>query len=145
MSVLLATQVGLLFVLWSPVRITWSLCRVHNLLSRFNPKRILEYTIICTVQLRNVPRVWCEHCDLHHEVPTHITEMLTFIKDTTQQTQNICITFMQCWTNVEDVWPRLYKCYTNVLLYRVWPITYISVDCSHTNTKHTRFHKGQNN
>ena len=23
--------------------------------------------------------------------------------ETTQQTQNICITFIQCWTNVEDV------------------------------------------
>ena len=28
-----------------------------------------------------------------------------------QQTQNICITFVQC---VEDVGPALYKCYTNV-------------------------------
>ena len=25
------------------------------------------------------------------------------------------ITFIQCWTNVEDVGPTLYKCYTNVL------------------------------
>ena len=28
--------------------------------------------------------------------------------------QNICITVVQCWTNVEDVRPTLYKCYTNV-------------------------------
>ena len=34
---------------------------------------------------------------------------------TTQQTQNICITFVQCWTNVKDVGPTLYKSYTNVL------------------------------
>ena len=33
---------------------------------------------------------------------------------TTQQTQNICITLVQCWTNVEDVGPTLYKCYTNI-------------------------------
>ena len=33
----------------------------------------------------------------------------------TQQTQNICITFVQCWTNVEDVGQALYKCYTTVL------------------------------
>ena len=33
---------------------------------------------------------------------------------TSQQTQNICITFIQCWTNVEDVGPTLYKCYANV-------------------------------
>ena len=32
-----------------------------------------------------------------------------------QQTQNICITLVQCWTSVEDVGPTLYKCYTNVL------------------------------
>ena len=29
-----------------------------------------------------------------------------------QLTQNICITFVQCWSNVEDVGPTLYKCYT---------------------------------
>ena len=27
----------------------------------------------------------------------------------------ICMTFVQCWTNVEDVGPTLYKCYANVL------------------------------
>ena len=32
-----------------------------------------------------------------------------------QQTQNICITFIQCWTNVDNVGLTLYKCYTNVL------------------------------
>ena len=32
-----------------------------------------------------------------------------------QQTQNICITFIQCWVNVEDVGPTLHKCYTYVL------------------------------
>ena len=32
----------------------------------------------------------------------------------TQQAQTICITFIQRRTNVEDVGPALYKCYTNV-------------------------------
>ena len=32
-----------------------------------------------------------------------------------QWTQNICIAFVHCWTNVEDVGPTLYKFYTNVL------------------------------
>ena len=36
-------------------------------------------------------------------------------KRISQQTQNICITFVQCWTNLKDVGPTLYKCYTNVL------------------------------
>ena len=31
-----------------------------------------------------------------------------------QKTRNICITFVQCWTNVEAVCPTLYKCHTNV-------------------------------
>ena len=33
----------------------------------------------------------------------------------TQKTQDICITFIQCWTNVFDAGLTLYKCYTNVL------------------------------
>ena len=36
-------------------------------------------------------------------------------KYASQQTQNICITIVQRGTNVEDVGPALYKCYTNVL------------------------------
>ena len=32
-----------------------------------------------------------------------------------RQTRIICITFVQCWTNVEDVGPTLYKCYADVL------------------------------
>ena len=35
------------------------------------------------------------------------------------QTQNICITFVQRSTNVEDVGPTLYKCYTNVFVFPV--------------------------
>ena len=52
--------------------------------------------------------VWLKrgaHCQssLHTEqIPAH-------------RIQNICMTFVQCWTNVEDVGPTLYKCYTNVL------------------------------
>ena len=49
----------------------------------------------------------------------HLLRRCPNIKSTlllgTQQTQNICITFVQCWTNVEDVGPTLYKCYANVL------------------------------
>ena len=33
----------------------------------------------------------------------------------TQQTQNVCITFVQCRPNVFDAGPTLYKCHTNVL------------------------------
>ena len=32
-------------------------------------------------------------------------------------TKNFCITFVQCWSNVEDVGPTLYKCYTKVLCF----------------------------
>ena len=34
---------------------------------------------------------------------------------TPQLTQNICVTFIQCRTNVKNGQPALYKCYTNVL------------------------------
>ena len=44
------------------------------------------------------------------------TVLLTWLMST-QQTQNICIAFVQCWSNVEDVGPTLYKCYTNVLCF----------------------------
>ena len=44
-----------------------------------------------------------------------IFSRLVFLICVTQQTQNICMTFVQCWTSVEDVGPTLYKCYTNVL------------------------------
>ena len=51
---------------------------------------------------------------------THILDVMQCMPDTaasltSQQTQNIGITFMQCWNNVEDVGPTLYTCYTNVL------------------------------
>ena len=39
---------------------------------------------------------------------------------TYQQTQNICITCIQCWANVGDVGPTLYKCYPNVLCLLEW-------------------------
>ena len=43
-------------------------------------------------------------------IKEHILSSLT-----TQQKQNICITFIQRRPNVFDVWPALYKCYANVL------------------------------
>ena len=49
---------------------------------------------------------------------THTTTITTITTPPThpsQQIQNICITFIRCRINVEDVGPTLYKCYTNVL------------------------------
>ena len=37
---------------------------------------------------------------------------MVFNPATSQWTQNICITFVQCWTNVKDIRPTLYKRYT---------------------------------
>ena len=39
---------------------------------------------------------------------------LSYLPPSSQQTQNVFIIFIQCWTNVEDVGPTLYKCYKNV-------------------------------
>ena len=38
-----------------------------------------------------------------------------YFEHISQQTQNICITFIQRRPNVFDVGPTLYKCYTNLL------------------------------
>ena len=46
------------------------------------------------------------------QIETTSTRPFNFI---TQQTQNICITFIQRRPNVFDVVPALYKCYANVL------------------------------
>ena len=45
--------------------------------------------------------------------PANFSQLLTLLSlETSQQTQNICITFVKCRTNAG---PTLYKCYTNVL------------------------------
>ena len=50
-----------------------------------------------------------------------------FLFSTTQQTQNICITFLQRWPKVFDVGPTLYKCYTNVVY---WVMAFINLNYS---------------
>ena len=51
-------------------------------------------------------------------------------KVVSQWTLKICITFVQCWTNVEDVGPTLYKCYTNVLYFLGYDLLFFRlVDC----------------
>ena len=51
-------------------------------------------------------------CPYGHPVSTGARGTL---RVTTQRTQNISITFIQCWTNVENAGAALYKCNTNVL------------------------------
>ena len=46
---------------------------------------------------------------------THHVNGLHAILHQNPAEKNICITFVQCWTNVEDVGPTLYKCCTNSL------------------------------
>ena len=38
----------------------------------------------------------------------------------TQRAQSICVAFVQCWTNVENVGPTLQKCCTRVLCLLPW-------------------------
>ena len=49
-----------------------------------------------------------QHC-------TNVIQMFCVCWVRSQQTQNICITFVQRRPHVFDVGPALYKCYTNVL------------------------------
>ena len=54
----------------------------------------------------------------HFNMFRHTIVQLAILVKLSQQTRNICITFLPCWTNVEDdedVGPTLYKCYTIVL------------------------------
>ena len=44
---------------------------------------------------------------------TQVSRIYTLIPVSTKR----FIIFIQCWTNVEDVGPTLYKCYTNVCAY----------------------------
>ena len=48
-----------------------------------------------------------------------------------QQTQNICITFVQRRPNVFDVGPTLYKCYTNILC-QLGYVLYVLTGCGET-------------
>ena len=52
-------------------------------------------------------------------VPTNIISLKTGCVGlyTSQQTQDICKTFIQCETNVEDVGPTLYKCFVFCLFF----------------------------
>ena len=45
---------------------------------------------------------------VREEVENHESIQLT--EGMPQQLQNICITFVQCWTNVVDADPTLHKC-----------------------------------
>ena len=51
-----------------------------------------------------------------------------------QQTQNICIAFIQCWPNVFDVDPTLYKCYTHVSCLLGWRIAFLHDTADKFNT-----------
>ena len=53
-------------------------------------------------------------------VSAAVSHILIDLGNTSQQTQNICITFIQCWPNIEDVGPALFKCYTNMLCLLGW-------------------------
>ena len=57
-------------------------------------------------------RAWYTHVDTIR-IMTFFAPQGTCM--TAQQTQNICLTFIQRRPNVFDVGPTLYKCYTNVL------------------------------
>ena len=69
-----------------------------------------------TSRARNAsPPEQVQHKASTHAKTTALVSQKTVDLKPTQQTQNICITFVQCRTNVEDVGSTLYKCYTNVL------------------------------
>ena len=68
-------------------------------------------------KLRKTSYTASEKCGMCNEVDDIVDDMVTYRMgcEPCQQTQNICITFIQRRPNVFDVGPTLYKCYTNVL------------------------------
>ena len=65
-------------------------------------------------------RIWCELRSVTartQQICLNPHHRQCWTKVVTQQTQNICITFVQRWPNVSNIVPALYKCYwsTNVL------------------------------
>ena len=66
-----------------------------------------------------VPKL-CQHwinisCLLRCLLATVVKLIAFFIELRSQQIQSICITFVHCLTNVDDVGPTLYKWYTHIL------------------------------
>ena len=59
-------------------------------------------------------RIWCELRSVAartQQICLNPHHRQCWTNVVTQQTQNICITFVQLWPNVSDVVPALYKCY----------------------------------
>ena len=61
--------------------------------------------------------MWASHLhDITSVCDTHLTRLRGQLQcGVNPSKQNICITFVRCWTNVKDAVPTLYKCYTNIL------------------------------
>ena len=62
------------------------------------------------------------------------TRHMGLLHPTPVNTKNICMTFVHCWTNVEDVGPTLYKCYTHGVFY--WDVIFIFCE---THWRHRKF------
>ena len=76
-------------------------------------KRILYTYIFYSHMLSHtVDKTWLLYIQVFNFVQSFSCVVKTLAA---QQTQNICITFIQRRTNVFDVGPTLYKCYTNGL------------------------------
>ena len=66
-------------------------------------------------------RVWLRHRMLWMP-EVHVSGGTSLINATFRipvNTKN-CLTFLQCWNNVGDVGPTLYKCYTNKMFCVRW-------------------------
>ena len=50
--------------------------------------------------------LWTDGCFFELHLMWHLSFVVS-----PHQTQNICIIFIECWSNVEDIGPTLYKCY----------------------------------
>ena len=69
--------------------------------------------VMCIFNSHTRPPISSRHLFRKHGGPTFNPFTTAEASSLSQQTQSICITIVQCWANVEDVGPTLYKCYAN--------------------------------
>ena len=70
----------------------------------------------CMINHEERKKQWVFCCNNHHLPTTCTTRLYHLPRLMWPPIKHIfCITFVQCWTNVGDVGPTLYKCYTKGL------------------------------
>ena len=101
---------------------------VHLMLPPSTRRLALNVVVASQQTQHNEPTLalhWPIGCDAGPSFGQHCLNVACFVEEICwwlpmQCAQNICITFIQCWTNVENVGPMLNKCYINGVCLLGW-------------------------